>query len=197
MIPCGCFWISSRIDGLAVLSVRSKDSRAWPLDCFASLAMTARETLIAIGAAAGIGGAAAWLYAGGGGLVEAARDPVAERGPRRRPVIVMDRRVQLRNLGHGHRRRRRRRRQRWIESRAAGEPVWRLRVTGACRKQQRGREARNSKSFRKACHGGDVVIPRQNRKRATLPARSRSDRSGRPRAPADSTTAAYAAAAAR
>jgi hypothetical protein len=162
----------------------------------------ATAALIAIGAVARIGRTPARLHPGGGGFVEASRDPIAERGPWRRTVIIMGRRVQLRNLGHLDLGRRRRRRQRRIESRAAGEAVRRLRVTSTRRKQhERHRDDRKSKPFRrslrKSFHGGHVVILPPNGKRATLQARSRSDRSGRPRAQAGSTTAAYAAATVR
>src|SRR5213076_2644842 len=84
--------------------------------------------IVAIGATARIGRTPARLHPRGSRLVEAPDHPVAERGPRRRPIIIARRRIHLRHFGHFDLGRWRRWRWRRIELRSTRQAVWQLRV---------------------------------------------------------------------
>ena len=92
--------------------------------------------IAAIGATARIGRTPARLHSRGSGLVEASDYPVAERGPRRWPIIIAQRRIHLRHPGWLDPGRWRRRRWRRVELRSAGQAVRQLRESCLARGQR-------------------------------------------------------------
>jgi hypothetical protein len=151
-----------------------------------------KESVVLIGAGAGIRGPVIRAKPGRRAFVEAGLDPIAERRARSRRGVLPHRRIHLRH----HRRLDFGRWRCWRHGRIKLRPAPRnrLRECGV-RSHQRCYDQANKNEG--PFHRGYVVTPSGNGKSIILQARSRSDRTCRPRGRAGSTIATYAAAVGR